>query len=173
MSTHDYRGLAFIGDPHLSSHVPGFRRDDYPRTALAKLKFCLETALEQQLLPVLLGDVFDRPRDNANWLIGELLDLLSRDEVLAIYGNHDCRENSLTDDDSFSILLKSGHLRLLTPEFSWQGTINGQHVIVGGSPWGSPSRTATQRMPASKRRFSRSSNSARKTNRTRTRWSSG
>lgn len=138
MSTHDYCGLAFIGDPHLSSRAPGFRRDDYPRTALAKLKFCLETALEQRLLPVLLGDVFDRPRDNANWLIGELLDLLSRDEVLAIYGNHDCRENSLTDDDSFSILLKSGHVRLLTPVFPWQGTINGQHVIVGGSPWGQP-----------------------------------
>lgn len=138
MSAADFRGLAFIGDPHLSSRVPGFRRDDYPRTALAKLQFCLETSLEQRLLPVLLGDVFDRPRDNANWLIGELLDLLARYEILAIYGNHDCRENSLTDDDSFSILLKSGHIRLLTPEFPWQGTINGQHVVLGGSPWGQP-----------------------------------
>jgi DNA repair exonuclease SbcCD nuclease subunit len=138
VSTTDYRGLAFIGDPHLSSRVPGFRRDDYPRTALAKLKFCLERSLKDQLLPVLLGDVFDRPRDNANWLVGELLDLMSRYEVLTIYGNHDCRENSLTDDDTFSILLKSGHVRLLTPESPWRGRIADRPVIVGGSPWGQP-----------------------------------
>ena len=29
-------GLLFIGDPHLASRVPGFRKDDYPRTILAK-----------------------------------------------------------------------------------------------------------------------------------------
>jgi DNA repair exonuclease SbcCD nuclease subunit len=138
VSTTEYRGLAFIGDPHLSSRVPGFRRDDYPRTALAKLKFCLKRSRKDQLLPVLLGDVFDRPRDNANWLVGELLDLLSRYEVLTIYGNHDCRENSLTDDDTFSILLKSGHVRLLSPESPWRGRIAGRSVILGGSPWGQP-----------------------------------
>lgn len=138
MSATNYCGLAIIGDPHLSSRVPGFRRDDYPRTALTKLQFCLEQSAKNQLLPVLLGDVFERPRDNANWLVGEVLDLLSRYEVLAIYGNHDCRENSLTDDDTFSILLKSGHVRLLTPDSPWRGRIGGRSVTVGGSSWGQP-----------------------------------
>lgn len=136
MSTTNYRGLAFIGDPHLSSRVPGFRRDDYPRTALAKLQFCLERSLKDAFLPVLLGDIFDRPRDNANWLVGELLDLLSRYEVLTIYGNHDCRENTLTDDDTLSILLKSGHVQLLAPESPWRGRIAGRPVAIGGSSWG-------------------------------------
>lgn len=138
MNRTSYRGLALIGDPHLSSRVPGFRRDDYPRTALAKLQFCLDQVAEQRLLPVLLGDVFDRPRDNANWLVGELLSLLARHEVLTIYGNHDCRENSLTDDDTLSILLKSGHLRLLSAEAPWRGTIAGRPVVLAGSSWGQP-----------------------------------
>ena len=27
----DYRGILFIGDPHLASQVPGFRKDDFPQ----------------------------------------------------------------------------------------------------------------------------------------------
>ena len=33
----EYEGLLFVGDPHLASRVPGFRKDDYPRVALEKL----------------------------------------------------------------------------------------------------------------------------------------
>jgi DNA repair exonuclease SbcCD nuclease subunit len=135
-SRSEWNGIVFIGDPHLSSRVPGFRSDDYPHTALRKLEWSLNHAEKNGLLPIMLGDLFDRPRDNANWLVGELLALLAGRTVLAIHGNHDCRENQLTDDDTFSIILKSEHLTLLDAETKWSGQVNGRSVIVGGSSWG-------------------------------------
>jgi len=35
-----YAGLMFIGDPHLASRIPGFRKDDYPKVVLEKLDWC-------------------------------------------------------------------------------------------------------------------------------------
>ena len=34
-------GILFIGDPHLASRAPGFRKDDYPRAILKKLQWSL------------------------------------------------------------------------------------------------------------------------------------
>jgi DNA repair exonuclease SbcCD nuclease subunit len=133
----NYRGLLAIGDPHLASRVPGFRKDDYPLVILGKLKWCLNYATEAQLLPCLLGDVFHWPRDNANWLLGAILELLQF-EVVAISGNHDCAENSLGDDDSLTVLARAGRIRLLDRTGPWRGTMNGRDVMVGGTPWGAP-----------------------------------
>src|SRR6266550_4036029 len=58
-------GLLFIGDPHLASRAPGFRTDEYPRTVVEKLRWALDYARGQRLMPVLLGDLFDFPGDNA------------------------------------------------------------------------------------------------------------
>jgi predicted phosphodiesterase len=137
MSKIGYRGLLAIGDPHLASRVPGFRKDEYPKVILRKLEWCLEYAHREQLLPCLLGDVFHWPRDNANWLLGAVLDVMKH-EVLAISGNHDCAENTLGEDDSLSVIAKAGRLRLLNHASTWRGTINGQPVVVGGTPWGQP-----------------------------------
>jgi hypothetical protein len=131
-------GLLFIGDPHLASRAPGFRKDDYPRTALAKVRWAIDYALEHRLLPVLLGDLFDFPRDNANWMLVELLGLFARCPdgcALAVYGNHDCKENEVGDNDTLSVLVTAGHLRLLDSS-PWRGRMNGCHVIVGGTSWG-------------------------------------
>src|SRR5262245_46066117 len=93
------RGLLFIGDPHVCARVPGLRKDDYPRAILGKLRWALDYARQRSLQPVLLGDLFDYPRDNANWMLVELLGLLPA-ATPAIYGNHDCKENSLGDNDT-------------------------------------------------------------------------
>ena len=93
----------FIGDPHLESRVPGFRKDDYPATALAKFRWCLQFARDNKLQPFLLGDLFQLPQDNPNWLIGEVIAAIREtiDAPLpAIYGNHDVRQNSLKSNDS-------------------------------------------------------------------------
>lgn len=132
----EFRGLLFIGDPHLASQVPGFRKDDFPRVALNKLSFCLGYSREQRLLPVILGDLFHWPRDNANWLLGEVIALLREQEVLGIHGNHDCREDTLLDHDSFSILDKARALHRVDEASPWRGTMNGRPVVVGGSCWG-------------------------------------
>jgi hypothetical protein len=134
----DYGGILFIGDPHLASQVPGFRKDDFPRTALDKLKFCLDYAAGERLLPAILGDLFHFPRDNANWLLGETIALLAAREAVAIYGNHDCREDGLTEHDSFSVLDKARALRLVDAASPWRGVMNGRAVVLGGTSWRQP-----------------------------------
>jgi len=87
-------GLLFIGDPHLEARVPGFRCDNYPEVILKKFRWCLNYAKANRLQPFLLGDLFQLPQDNPNWLLSEIIDCI--DEPLpAIYGNHDVRENFL------------------------------------------------------------------------------
>jgi len=130
-----YAGILFIGDPHMEGRVPGFRKDDYPRVILEKLEWVLRYARTHDLLPAILGDIFHLPRNNPNWLLVELLSMF-HGEVLSIYGNHDCHENSLTDDDSLSILIRAGRLRPVDEANPWRGRIGDRDVLVGGTPWG-------------------------------------
>lgn len=135
MADTEYAGLLLIGDPHLEGRQPGFRKDDYPNVILDKLAWCLDYAREQRLLPAILGDLFDKPRDNPNWLLARLLDML-QGEVLGLYGNHDVHYNpELTEDDSLSLLVKSDRIRLVNAAAPWCGTMAGRQVIVGGSSY--------------------------------------
>lgn len=134
MSEASYAGILLIGDPHLEARPPGFRKDDYPAVILDKLAWSLNYARANRLLPAILGDLFDKPRDNPNWLIVRLLDLL-QGEILCLYGNHDCADPVLGDHDSLSLLIKAGRLRLISLECLWRGTINGRAVVVGGSSY--------------------------------------
>jgi DNA repair exonuclease SbcCD nuclease subunit len=129
-----YVGLLVVGDPHLEGRTPGFRRDNYPEVILEKFAWCLRYAQANRLLPTLLGDLFDKPRDNPTWMLGSLIDLLSGVECIGIYGNHDCAEPQLTDHDSLSLLVKAGRLRLLDNK-PWRGRMNGRAVIIGGSSY--------------------------------------
>ena len=134
MSEVGYDGLLVIGDPHLEGRQPGFRKDDYPTVILDKLAWCLDYAAANRLLPAILGDLFDKPRDNPNWMLARLLDLL-RGETISLYGNHDYAEPTLSDHDSLSLLIKAGRLRLLSPESVWKGMFAGQPVVIGGSSY--------------------------------------
>jgi len=136
-----HRGLLFIGDPHLASRAPGFRTDEYPRTVVQKLRWALDYARDQRLMPVLLGDLFDFPRDNANWLLVELMHLLA-EGIVGVFGNHDCKEDTLGDNDTLSILVAAGRVKLLDCEHLWVGSMNAATVVLGGSCWG-------QKLPAS------------------------
>lgn len=129
-----YMGLLVIGDPHLEGRTPGFRKDDYSHVVLDKLEWSLRYAHAHRLLPVILGDLFDKPRDNPTWMLGSLIDLLTGTECIGIYGNHDCAEPELSNHDSLSLLVKSGRLRLLDGQ-PWRGLMNGRSVIVGGSSY--------------------------------------
>lgn len=129
-----YVGLLVIGDPHLEGRTPGFRKDDYPRVILDKLEWALRYAKAHRLLPAMLGDLFDKPRDNPTWMLGSLIDLLRDTECIGLYGNHDCADPELSDHDSLSLLVKAGRLRLLD-ERPWEGVINRRPVIVGGSSY--------------------------------------
>ncbi|HLX61134.1 MAG TPA: metallophosphoesterase [Planctomycetota bacterium] len=133
-----YCGLLFIGDPHLEGRQPGFRKDDYAQVVLEKVAWCLSHARENRLLPVMLGDLFDKPRDNPTWMLGRLIELLGSGECIGVYGNHDCAEPALNDHDSLSLLIKAGCLRMVSEEQPWRGRMNGRTVIVGGSSYRRP-----------------------------------
>ena len=136
MAPHDYQGLLLIGDPHLEGRIPGFRKDDYPNVVLQKLTWALDYAAEHNLLPAILGDLFDKPRDNPNWLLVSLLGILQGREVLGLYGNHDVHYNpELTEHDSLQLLVKAGVLRLVSAESPWCGVMNDRPVVVGGSSY--------------------------------------
>lgn len=142
MPEKSYQGFLFIGDPHLEGRLPGFRKDDYPNVILEKLAWCLNYAKEERLLPVILGDLFDKPRDNATWMLGRLLDLFQQSEIPSLYGNHDCADPALNEHDSFSLLVKAGRLRLVDEKAPWRGTMCGRPVVVGGSSYRQPIPTA-------------------------------
>ncbi len=131
MSDPCYRGILCIGDPHLCTWAPGYRKDAYPEVLVAKLKWALNHARENELIPVLLGDLFHVPRDNANWLITQLL-LALDGLILAIAGNHDLSEDVLCDHDSLQLLLAAGRLRRIDQQ-PWIGTINGTAIAIGGT----------------------------------------
>jgi DNA repair exonuclease SbcCD nuclease subunit len=133
----EYSGILCIGDPHLASRVPGFRKDDYPRAIFDKLTWALNYATQNDLLPAILGDLFHWPRDNANRMLVRLLELF-QGTVLGIAGNHDCKENELRADDALSVLWAAGRLRLLERSGPWSGMIGGRPVLIGGTAWGQP-----------------------------------
>jgi len=131
-----YNGLLLIGDPHLEGRIPGFRKDDYPNVILQKLTWALDYAEEHDLLPAILGDLFDKPRDNPNWLLVSLLGILQGRNVLSLYGNHDVHYNpELTEHDSLQLLVQAGVLTLVAADTPWQGVMNGRAVVVGGSSY--------------------------------------
>lgn len=129
-----YRGLLAIGDPHLEDRIPGWRSDDYPKTVLQKLRWCIDTARSENLLPVLLGDLFHAPRKNPNWLLVEVLTMFE-DDVIGIVGNHDIYENTLSEHDSLRIIEEAGHIHLLHNSFI-DLELDGHPVRMGGTPWG-------------------------------------
>lgn len=132
----DLKGILFIGDPHLAHRAPGFRKDEYGRAILEKLRWCLAYADQERLQPALLGDLFHWARDNANWLIADLCEMLRGRNLIAIYGNHDVHQNTLSDNDSLSVLVKAGLLRMISEIKVWEGTVNGYPVVIGGTPYG-------------------------------------
>ena len=131
----NYRGLLVIGDPHIEGRSPGFRKDDFPKAILGKVRWCIEHAQKNKLLPVFLGDVFDKPRDNPTWMIGELIEMLMPWPAVGIYGNHDCADPQLGENDSLSILIKAGCYRLVGSDDYWTGLIEGRRVVVAGSSY--------------------------------------
>ncbi len=135
---HQYEGLLIFGDPHLEGRQPNFRKDDYPNVILKKIEFCLEYCRQHKLQPVCLGDLFDKPRDNSNWMMGNLIEMTQHTPIIGIFGNHDCAQPELNDDDSLSVLVKSGGYKLVSAADFWTGSINGRRLVVAGSSYRHP-----------------------------------
>ncbi len=133
-----FEGLLIFGDPHLEGRQPNFRKDDYPNVILKKIEFCLEYCRQHKLQPVCLGDLFDKPRDNSNWMMGNLIEMTQQTPIIGIFGNHDCAQPELNDDDSLSVLVKAGGYKLVSAADFWTGSINGRRLVVAGSSYRHP-----------------------------------
>jgi hypothetical protein len=142
----EYNGLLFIGDPHLAASPPGFRIDDYCRTILGKLAFCLDLAAHHTYLPIILGDLFHLPRNNPNHLLVDVMELFRPVTPWVLVGNHDKHEARLTRDVSLAVLQAAGVIKLLA-EAGPVGEVRvcGRNVLVGASPDWTPLPTGIHR----------------------------
>lgn len=131
----DYVGVLLIGDPHIEARQPGFRKDDFAEVILEKIRWSLDYASQEKLLPAFLGDLFDKPRGNPNWLLSRLIEVMSPVESIGIFGNHDCAETTLTENDSLSVLIAAGCLQLVSATRPYRARMNDRDVIIGGSSY--------------------------------------
>jgi len=133
-------GFLFIGDPHLSSRKPGRRKDrSFSDTVLGKIAFAIDLANERRLVPVFLGDMFDRPVEEDERLKTKLIRLLKQSWTTPVsnVGNHDIRNTRLTDGDSLAVLAETGLIQVTTESgpigvFS----VAGKRIGLGATPYG-------------------------------------
>lgn len=110
-----FRGFLFIGDPHVSSTAPGRRIDDYPTTVLGKLSAAAALCRERRLVPVILGDLIHRDRENSIALVGRLAKVLQSFPCAPVEldGNHGKQQFRPSEGDVEHLLAQWGVLRLV------------------------------------------------------------
>lgn len=135
----DFVGFLFIGDPHLSSTRPGRRLDDYCLTVLEKLSQAAHICHQNRLIPVILGDLFHRNRENNIELLNLLVTVAKAFPCapIVLEGNHDKAETALTSHDALSLMGAMGVFRLVT----WKGYVDtfdfkGVPVHLWATPYG-------------------------------------
>ncbi|HYE00517.1 MAG TPA: metallophosphoesterase [Alphaproteobacteria bacterium] len=136
----DASGLLFIGDPHISARRPGRRTDpDFAATSLDKLEQALAIAAANGLWPVILGDLFDRAREDDHTVIVRTLRLLKAAprRPFCLVGNHDRLHDRLSDDTALGLLAETGALHVIAesgPAASLE--LAGRRIGLGGTPHG-------------------------------------
>lgn len=131
------KGILLIADPHVADTPPGQRLPGYRDQIMDKLRACFDHAEKNQLIPVILGDLFNWPRDNSNSLLVELMDMFRPIRPWTLVGNHDKYQARLTDDVSISVLEAAGVIRLMKdagPQFELQ--LDEGRVLICASPDG-------------------------------------
>ena len=147
MLTIKSNGLMYIGDPHISSKNPGRRIDNWNKTIMSKMDFLIDAANRNNIVPVILGDLFHNWFESENSdqtvstpaMISGVMRCFSRSThpVIVLAGNHDINDSSFSEDSTLSIIDASGsavvikesrpYARIITP--------NG-NILLGGTPYG-------------------------------------
>lgn len=146
------KGFLFIGDPHVYHARPGRRKDDYLSSVIGKLLRAAEVCWERTLVPVCLGDLLHRPKENSLVALSRLYGALSQFPVRPLVlggnhdkgatllrGNHEQIESELLEVDALSLLAQTGVIEVLDgPCRAWQTieTVAGL-VHLWGAPYGS------------------------------------
>jgi len=139
LPTRQAAGLLCIPDPHVAGTPPMQRLESFMDDVLAKLAACLALAAEQDLVPVVLGDLFHWPRENSNTLMVALLELFGPVRPYVLVGNHDKYQARFTADTSLAVLQAAGVVQVLERPglFLRLETPTGA-ALIGASPDGAP-----------------------------------
>lgn len=142
-------GLLFIGDPHVWSRKPGKRLDaDFCKTVCGKLEQASAIAAELNLLPVILGDLFDDEEDSDPEMLTRVIRALSGSPLrpMTIVGNHEKTQFYLTDDTALAALREARVLSTIERAGVAEVVdIGGMRVGIGGSPYGQPIPTSVKK----------------------------
>lgn len=114
------KGFLFIGAPNVSSTKPGRRKDDYLASVLSKLEEAASISTENNLVPVILGDLIHRMEENSINLLSRLTEVFNKFPCtpLELGGNHGKNESESTPDDIEYLLNVAGTIRLLDDAWS-------------------------------------------------------
>ena len=83
-----YSGILFIGDPHITNISPKRRvEESFLDVSLDKLKQSLNIAEENNLFPICLGDIVNKPKEDT--ITASLIRALRDKNLLMPLGNHD------------------------------------------------------------------------------------
>jgi predicted phosphodiesterase len=140
MRINGFRGFLFIGDPHLAGYRPGRRTDDYTNVILDKVEQAAAIATELKLVPVILGDLFHRNKENSLPLLSRLVDIARKFPMVpfTLEGNHDKEETRLTSADALTLVSKLGAFSVLTKEgLAGEFDFGGHVVRLYAVPYGS------------------------------------
>ena len=133
-------GFLFIGDPHISSKKPGRRKDvDFSSVIIDKLDQAIKIANDKNYLPVILGDLFNRPKEDSESVKARTIRCLSQSKhkAVCLVGNHDITHAKLSDDDSLNLLGDSGVIDLIETSGRFDVFNVGDSFIgLGGTPYG-------------------------------------
>lgn len=136
-----YKGILFVGDPHLWSKKPGKRIDaDFTATVLDKLNQAVEIALKENLYLVILGDLFHVDDENNIEMLTKLTRILKKlkDPCASVEGNHEKSQTSLSDDVAMSLLREAGVINTLEKNgLAIELPIDDKTILIGSTPYGS------------------------------------
>ncbi|WP_368714706.1 metallophosphoesterase [Paraburkholderia sp. EG287A] len=110
-----YDGVLAIGDTHITERT-GRRIDDFSTAILGKVDQAADVAIERNLFPVHLGDLFNRARENSLELLARTAASLQRFPLPVgmglpvVVGSHDPVETTLTDKDAMQLLATFGRV---------------------------------------------------------------
>lgn len=104
LSEHVFNGVLFVGDPHQTSRTPTNRIDSlvFKFVCTKKLAQAVAIANEENLLMVILGDLFDREDDyEALMMVSNVLSMYHHRAVV-LGGNHDKKTDILAVEETSS-----------------------------------------------------------------------
>jgi len=135
-----YKGILFVGDPHLWSKKPGRRTDaDFTATVLNKINQAVDIAIKENLYLIILGDLFHAENENNIETLTKLIRILKKlpDPCASVVGNHDRSQIFLSDDVTMSLLREAGAIYTLEKnDIEIQMTINNKTILIGSTPYG-------------------------------------